>query len=145
VVDTVDPASNRHPYARIATSESVTEGHPDKLCDLVSDAILDAHLALDPDARVACEPVAAGNAIWVHGEITSSTRVDIEAVVRGVVRDIGYTGTTRPSAAAPSAALAARNRSKAAPRPTASGSAPEKQTESSDSRGFRFESGERTG
>ncbi len=91
MVDAIDPAPNRHPYARIATSESVTEGHPDKVCDLISDAVLDAHLALDPDARVACETVAAGNAIWVHGEITSTARVDIEAVVRGIVRDIGYT------------------------------------------------------
>ena len=71
--------------------ESVTEGHPDKLCDQVSDAILDAHLAQDPLARVACETVAAGNAVWVHGEVTSRANVDHEALVRGVVRDIGYT------------------------------------------------------
>ena len=87
----VDPAVTMSSYPRLLTSESVTEGHPDKVCDLVSDAVLDAYLALDPEARVACETVAAGNAIWVHGEITSTARVDIEAVVRGVVRDIGYT------------------------------------------------------
>ena len=79
-------------FARLATSDSVTEGHPDKLCDQVSDAVLDAHLAGDPLAHVACETVAAGNAVWVHGEIASAARgVDHEAVVRAVVREIGYT------------------------------------------------------
>jgi len=80
-----------HLYARIATSESVTEGHPDKICDQVSDAVLDAFLALDPDARVACETVAAGNMIGVYGEVTSTASVDVEALVREVVREIGYT------------------------------------------------------
>jgi len=84
-------AAKRSAYARIVTSESVTEGHPDKLCDIVSDAVLDAHLAQDPFARVACETVAAGNAIWVHGEITSRATVDIEPLVRSLVRKIGYT------------------------------------------------------
>ena len=91
-MSTVRGAAAREPsYARIATSESVTEGHPDKICDIVSDAILDAHLAQDPASRVACETVAAGNAIWVHGEITSTATVDIEALVRSIVRKIGYT------------------------------------------------------
>jgi len=79
------------PYARIATSESVTEGHPDKICDQVSDAVLDAFLALDPRARVACETIAAGNMIGVYGEVTSTATVDIEAVIRNLVREIGYT------------------------------------------------------
>jgi S-adenosylmethionine synthetase len=78
-------------YARIATSESVTEGHPDKICDQVSDAILDAYLSVDPDARVACETIAAGNMVGVYGEVTSAGVVDIAAVVRSVVREIGYT------------------------------------------------------
>ena len=78
-------------YARIATSESVTEGHPDKICDQVSDAILDAFLVLDPAARVACETLAAGNMIGVYGEVTSTAKVEIAALVRDIVRDIGYT------------------------------------------------------
>ena len=73
------------------TSESVTEGHPDKLCDQVSDAVLDAILKDDPDARVACETAATTGLVMVFGEITTSTYVDIPAITRGVVRDIGYT------------------------------------------------------
>ena len=67
---------------RLFTSESVTEGHPDKLCDQVSDAVLDAILAEDPDARVACETFATTGMITVMGEITTSTYVDINAIVR---------------------------------------------------------------
>jgi S-adenosylmethionine synthetase len=78
-------------YARIVTSDSVTEGHPDKLCDQVSDAVLDAHLAEDPAARVACEVLAAGNWIGVFGEVTSRADVDVEGIVRLVARDVGYT------------------------------------------------------
>ena len=77
---------------RLFTSESVTEGHPDKLCDQVSDAVLDAILAVDPDARVACETFATTGMITVMGEITTSTYVDINAIVRKTVTDIGYDG-----------------------------------------------------
>ncbi|MDQ3779253.1 MAG: methionine adenosyltransferase, partial [Chloroflexota bacterium] len=73
------------------TSESVTEGHPDKVCDQISDAVLDAVLRDDPDAHVACETATTTGMILVFGEISTSTYVDIPAVVRDVVRDIGYT------------------------------------------------------
>ena len=73
------------------TSESVTEGHPDKLCDLVSDAILDALLAKDPKARVACEAITTTGLIVVMGEITTDTYVDIPGVVRETVKGVGYT------------------------------------------------------
>jgi S-adenosylmethionine synthetase len=73
------------------TSESVSEGHPDKLCDQVSDAILDAHLAGDRDSRVACESLAKTGMVVVAGEITSKARVNYADVIRDVVRDIGYT------------------------------------------------------
>ncbi len=74
----------------IFTSESVTEGHPDKVSDRISDAILDAMLAGDPASRVACETLTSTGVAVVAGEITSATDVDIEAVVRGAIRDIGY-------------------------------------------------------
>jgi S-adenosylmethionine synthetase len=73
------------------TSESVTEGHPDKICDQISDAVLDAILANDPDARVACETTATTGMIFVMGEVTTSCYVDIESIVRDTVREIGYT------------------------------------------------------
>lgn len=73
------------------TSESVSEGHPDKLCDQVSDAILDACLAGDPDSHVACETYATTGMILVGGEITTKSSVDVQKIVRDVVRDIGYT------------------------------------------------------
>ena len=75
----------------VFTSESVTEGHPDKLCDQVSDAILDAILAEDPNARVACESFATTGVVQVMGEITTSAYVSVDDIVRGVVKDIGYT------------------------------------------------------
>lgn len=73
------------------TSESVSEGHPDKMCDQISDAVLDAILAEDPNARVACEVATTTGLIVVIGEITTSTYVDIEKLVRHTVREIGYT------------------------------------------------------
>jgi S-adenosylmethionine synthetase len=73
------------------TSESVTEGHPDKMCDQISDAILDAILRDDPDARVACETATTTGTVMVLGEITTSTYVEFQNVVRETVRDIGYT------------------------------------------------------
>ena len=75
---------------RLFTSESVTEGHPDKICDQVSDGILDAILAKDPQARVACETATTTGIVFVMGEITTSAYVDIEAVVRDTLREIGY-------------------------------------------------------
>ncbi len=73
------------------TSESVTEGHPDKICDQISDAVLDAIVADDPDARVACDVCVTTGLVIVMGEITTSTYVDVGKLVRSVVRDIGYT------------------------------------------------------
>ena len=73
------------------TSESVTEGHPDKMCDQISDAILDAILRDDPNARVACETATTTGTVYVLGEITTSTYVDFQSVVRETVREIGYT------------------------------------------------------
>ena len=75
---------------KLFTSESVTEGHPDKVCDQISDAVLDAILEQDAEAHVACETTATTGVIHVMGEITTSCYVDIPAVVRQVVKDIGY-------------------------------------------------------
>ena len=75
---------------KLFTSESVTEGHPDKICDQVSDAVLDAILAKDPQAHVACETFATTGVIQVMGEITTTCYVDIPAIVRDVVKSIGY-------------------------------------------------------
>src|SRR5947209_570529 len=73
------------------TSESVTEGHPDKMCDQISDAVLDAILAEDPEARVACESSATTGLVSVFGEITTKAYVDIARIVRKTIIDIGYT------------------------------------------------------
>ena len=75
---------------RLFTSESVTEGHPDKICDQISDAVLDAIIAKDPQARVACETTATTGLIHVMGEITTSCYVDIPKLARKVVKEIGY-------------------------------------------------------
>jgi len=75
----------------LLTSESVTEGHPDKLCDQISDAILDAIMTEDPNGRVACEVACTTGLVMVLGEITTSCYVDVPAIVRQVVKDIGYT------------------------------------------------------
>ena len=75
---------------KLFTSESVTEGHPDKVCDLISDSILDAYLEQDENSRVACETVASKGEIIVTGEITSNGIVDIEKIVRNTLKEIGY-------------------------------------------------------
>ena len=75
----------------LMTSESVTEGHPDKLCDQISDAVLDAALSGDIMSRVACETVATKNLVMVTGEITTATDLDFNEIARGVMQDIGYT------------------------------------------------------
>ncbi|MBQ9536102.1 MAG: methionine adenosyltransferase [Clostridia bacterium] len=77
---------------KLFTSESVTEGHPDKVCDQISDAVLDAVLAQDPAAHVACETCATTGMVLVMGELSTSCYVDIPALARSVVRDIGYNG-----------------------------------------------------
>jgi S-adenosylmethionine synthetase len=73
------------------TSESVTEGHPDKMCDQIADAVLDAIIKDDPDARVACEVCATTGLVLVMGEVTTTTYVDIPSIVRDTIREIGYT------------------------------------------------------
>ncbi len=76
----------------VFTSESVTEGHPDKICDQVSDAVLDALLAQDPASRVACETVVNTGLCLITGEVTTNARVDFNTLVRGVIEQIGYSG-----------------------------------------------------
>ena len=76
---------------RLFTSESVTEGHPDKMCDQVSDAILDALMEKDPMSRVACETAMTTGLVLVMGEVTTSAYVDIQKLVRDTIKEIGYT------------------------------------------------------
>jgi len=78
----------------VFTSESVSEGHPDKVCDYIADSILDAHLAQDPRSRVACEVLVKSGDVVLAGEITSNAKVDFEKVARQAIREIGYTDTT---------------------------------------------------
>ena len=78
--------TNRHLF----TSESVTEGHPDKVCDQISDAILDAILEKDPMAHVACEVTATTGMVHVMGEISTECYVDIDSIARNVIKEIGY-------------------------------------------------------
>ena len=73
------------------SSESVTEGHPDKMADKISDAILDAMLEKDPNSRVACETVVTTGLVFISGEVRTESYVDIQSVVRDTVREIGYT------------------------------------------------------
>ncbi len=75
------------------TSESVSEGHPDKMCDQISDAILDALLACDPDSRVACESLTKTGMVVVAGEITTRAQITYAEIVRETVREIGYTSS----------------------------------------------------
>ncbi len=77
--------------SRYFTSESVTEGHPDKICDQISDAILDSYLQIDPNAKCAIECMVTGNFLIIAGELASDSEIDIENVAREVIRDIGYT------------------------------------------------------
>lgn len=76
---------------KLLTSESVTQGHPDKICDQISDAILDAHLAQDENSRVACEVMASAGTVYITGEIRSNANVDIEKIARKTIKRIGYT------------------------------------------------------
>ena len=76
------------------TSESVNEGHPDKICDQVSDAILDACLEQDPHSKVACETCTKTNMVMVFGEITTKAKVDYEKIVRKTCREIGFVSAT---------------------------------------------------
>ncbi|WP_249262676.1 S-adenosylmethionine synthetase N-terminal domain-containing protein, partial [Leptospira interrogans] len=78
----------------IFTSESVGEGHPDKVCDQISDAVLDAYLEQDPKSRVACETLVTTNLVVIAGEITSKGKVDAQEIARNVIRDIGYNDIT---------------------------------------------------
>ena len=79
---------------KLFTSESVTEGHPDKLCDQVSDGVLDAVLAQDPMARVACETCTTTGVVMVMGEMTTTANISVEEIVRETVKKIGYDAQT---------------------------------------------------
>ena len=78
------------------TSESVTEGHPDKVCDYISDCILDSYLAEDKFSHVACEALCKGSLVILAGEISSRARLNHEAIVREAIREIGYTDNNQP-------------------------------------------------
>ena len=84
---------------QLFSSESVCEGHPDKVCDAIADAVLDAHLEQDPRSRVACEALAKGSNVVLAGEIRSQAHVDLDAVVRGTIRELGYVDPEDPFSA----------------------------------------------
>lgn len=98
---------------RLFTSESVTEGHPDKICDQISDAVLDAILEKDPNGRVACETTVSTGLVHIMGEITTSCYVDIPKIARDVIRDIGYAARSTALTVTP-AALSRTSTSRAA-------------------------------
>ena len=75
---------------RFFTSESVTEGHPDKVCDAISDAVLDACLEQDPNSRVACETAVTTGLVLIMGEITTQANIDFQKIARDAIREIGY-------------------------------------------------------
>src|ERR1041385_2076671 len=80
----------------IFTSESVSEGHPDKVCDYISDSILDTCLEQDPSSRVACETLCKSDTVVIAGEITTNAKLDYERIVRQAVKEIGYTDKSEP-------------------------------------------------
>jgi S-adenosylmethionine synthetase len=92
----INAADRKMAGSYIFTSESVTEGHPDKVCDYIADSILDAYLLEDPRSRVACEVLCKENILILAGEITSSAKVDHENVARTAIRAIGYTDSAVP-------------------------------------------------
>lgn len=88
------PVPQRSPSTHTFTSESVSEGHPDKVCDYIADSILDAYIAADPHSRVACEVLCKEGSVVIAGEITSREQIDHELVARRAIRDIGYTDSS---------------------------------------------------
>ena len=114
---------DKHEY--LFSSESVTEGHPDKIADQISDAILDAALPEDPLSRVACETLTTTGLVMVSGEISTQTYIDIPRVVRDVVKDVGYShsssaSTTRPARSSRPSTSSRPTSPRASARPTRS-------------------------
>ncbi|MGI8422815.1 MAG: methionine adenosyltransferase [Chloroflexota bacterium] len=92
----MDCLAQTNPRPVTITSESVSEGHPDKVCDFIADSVVDAYLAQDAASRVACEVLCKGNLVVVAGEITSRGQIDYERVVRGAIQQVGYTDPAEP-------------------------------------------------